>query len=119
MGEKKGFIQQRDNKLVYFRNFGSDSKHSDSYDPRDKDKKAEERGLLNKVIQLKNYHPRSSYYGLPDFLPALRALVGNKKAGDFNINFFDNNAVPQYAIIVKGGELARGTRKRTEVSRHT
>ncbi len=42
-------------------------------------------------------------------------MVGNKKAGDFNINFFDNNAVPQYAIIVKGGELAQGTRKRIEV----
>ncbi len=112
--DKKGFIQQRDNKLVYFRNFGSDPKHPDSYDPRDKDKPLEEKRLLNEVIQLKNYHPRSSYYGLPDFLPALRALVGNKKAGDFNINFFDNNAVPQYAIIVKGGELARGTRKRIE-----
>jgi len=112
--DKKGFIQQRDNKLVYFRNFGSDPKHPDSYDPRDKDKPPKERRLLNEVIHIKNYHPRSSYYGLPDFLPALRALVGNKKAGDFNINFFDNNAVPQYAIIVKGGELARGTRKRIE-----
>jgi PBSX family phage portal protein len=112
--DKKGFIQQRDNKLVYFRNFGSDPKHPDSYDPRDKDKPLKERRLLNEVIHIKNYHPRSSYYGLPDFLPALRALVGNKKAGDFNINFFDNNAIPQYAIIVKGGELARGTRKRIE-----
>lgn len=112
--DKKGFIQQRDNKLVYFRNFGSDPRHPDSYDPRDKDKPQAERRLLNEVIHLKNYHPRSSYYGLPDFLPAMRAFVGNKKAGDFNINFFENNAVPQYAIIVKGGELARGTRKRIE-----
>ena len=112
--DKKGFIQQRDNKLVYFRNFNSDPKNPDSYDPRDKDKPIAERRLLNEVIHLKNYHPRSSYYGLPDFLPAFRALIGNKKAGDFNINFFDNNAIPQYAIIVKGGELARGTRKRIE-----
>jgi capsid portal protein len=35
-------------------------------------------------------------------------------AGDFNIQFFENNAVPQYAILVKGGELAKGTRKRIE-----
>jgi PBSX family phage portal protein len=112
--DKKGFIQQRDNRMVYFRNFGSDPKDPDSFDPRDKDKPPEKRRLLNEVIHLKNYHPRSSYYGLPDFLPALRALIGNKKAGDFNITFFENNAVPQYAIIVKGGELARGTRKRIE-----
>jgi len=112
--DKKGFIQQRENKMVYFRNFGSDPAAPDSFDPRDRDKTNGKRKLLNEVIHLKNYHPRSSYYGLPDFLPALRALVGNKKAGDFNIQFFENNAVPQYAIIVKGGELARGTRKRIE-----
>jgi DNA invertase Pin-like site-specific DNA recombinase len=40
--------------------------------------------------------------------------TGNKKAGDFNITFFENNAVPRYAIVVKGGELARGTRKQIE-----
>ncbi|TET34829.1 MAG: phage portal protein [Planctomycetota bacterium] len=112
--DKKGFIQKRTNKMVYFRNFGSDPKSSDSFDPRDKDKPEAKRRLLNEIIHLKNYHPRSSYYGLPDFLPALRALVGNKKAGDFNIQFFENNAVPQYVIIVKGGELAKGTRKRIE-----
>lgn len=112
--DKKGYMQQRDNRLVYFRNFNSDPKALDSYDPRDRRKPVKERRLLNEVIHLKNYHPRSSYYGLPDFLPALRALIGNKKAGDFNINFFDNNAVPQYAILVKGGELAKGTRKRIE-----
>ena len=112
--DRKGYIQQRGSKLVYFRNFGSDPKHGDSYDPRDKDKEQGKKRLLNEVLHLKNYHPRSSYYGLPDFLPAMRALVGNKKVGDFNINFFDNNAIPQYAIIVKGGELAKGTRKRIE-----
>lgn len=112
--DKKGFIQVRDNKMVYFRNFGGDPKAPDSFDPRDADKLLPKRRLLNEIIHLKNYHPRSSYYGLPDFLPALRALVGNKKAGDFNISFFENNAIPQYAIIVKGGELAKGTRKRIE-----
>jgi HK97 family phage portal protein len=100
--------------MVYFRNFGSDPRHPDSYDPRDSDKPLSKRRLLNEVIHLKNYHPRSSYYGMPDFLPALRALIGNKKTGDFNISFFENNAVPQYAVIVKGGELASGTRKRIE-----
>ncbi|MFH0910803.1 MAG: phage portal protein, partial [Planctomycetota bacterium] len=112
--DKKGFIQQRDNKMVYFRNFGSDPNSPDSFDPRDKDKPENQRRPLTEIIHLKNYHPRSSYYGLPDFLPALRALVGNKQAGDFNIQFFENNAIPQYAIIVKGGELAKGTRKRIE-----
>ncbi|MHC4251735.1 MAG: phage portal protein [Planctomycetota bacterium] len=112
--DRKGFIQRRGTKLVYFRPFGSDPDSAVAFDPRDKDKPAGRRRRLNEVIHLKNYHPRSSFYGLPDFLPALRALVGNKMAGEFNIQFFENNAVPQYAIIVKGGELAKGTRKRVE-----
>jgi len=29
-------------------------------------------------------------------------------------DFLENNAIPQYATIVKGGELAYGTRKRIE-----
>ncbi len=112
--DKKGFIQRRGNKSVYFRPFGTDPGGPHAFDPRDEGKPPGRRRLLHEVIHLKNYHPRSSYYGLPDFLPALRALVGNKMAGDYNIQFFENNAVPQYAIIVKGGELAKGTRKRIE-----
>ena len=112
--DKKGFVQRRGNRAVYFRPFGTDPTSPLAFDPRDKGNPPGRRRLLHEVIHLKNYHPRSSYYGLPDFLPALRALIGNKMAGDFNIQFFENNAVPQYAIIVKGGELARGTRKRIE-----
>jgi|GEM_PF-474871 len=112
--DRRGFIQRRGLKSVYFRNFGTDPASPDAFDPRDRDKPPSRRRLCHEVIHLKNYHPRSSYYGLPDFLPALRALVGNKMAGDFNIQFFENNAVPQYAIIVKGGELAKGTRQRIE-----
>ena len=112
--DKKGFIQRRGNKSVYFRPFGTDPAGPHAFDPRDAGNPPGRRRLLHEVIHLRNYHPRSSYYGLPDFLPALRALIGNKMAGDFNIQFFENNAVPQYAIIVKGGELAKGTRKRIE-----
>jgi len=111
---KAGFVQEREGKsgrkLAYFRNFGSNPRHKSSYDPRDKKRLK----LLTEVIHLKNYHPRSSYYGLPDFLPATRALIGNKKIGDYNISFFENNAIPQYVIIVKGGELAKGTKKLIE-----
>ncbi|HHN46939.1 MAG TPA: phage portal protein [Planctomycetes bacterium] len=112
--DKRGFIQQRNGRMVYFRNFDSNPEDVNSFDPRDRRKPRNEWRPLNEIIHLKNYHPRSSYYGLPDFLSAFRALVGNQKAGDFNIQFFENNAVPQYAIIVKGGELAKGTRKRIE-----
>ncbi|MHC5059362.1 MAG: phage portal protein [Planctomycetota bacterium] len=112
--DKKGFVQRRGRRTVYFRPFGTTPDSPVAFDPRDKGKPPGRRRLLHEAIHLKNYHPRSSYYGLPDFLPALRALVGNKMAGDFNIQFFENNAVPQCVITVSGGEFAKGTRKRIE-----
>jgi hypothetical protein len=64
--DKNAFVQQRSNRMVYFCNLGNDAKGADAYDPRDKDKPPETCRLLNEVIDLKNYHPRSSYCGLPD-----------------------------------------------------
>ena len=58
--DKKGYIQKRGNSMVYFRNFGSDPKDTGSFDPRDKNKPQAKRRLLNEIIHIKNYHPRSS-----------------------------------------------------------
>ncbi|HWP37356.1 MAG TPA: hypothetical protein VNL18_07360 [Gemmatimonadales bacterium] len=49
--DKKGLIQQRDNKTVYVHHFRSDPQHADSFGPRDKDKRPKNR-------RLPNIHPR-------------------------------------------------------------
>jgi hypothetical protein len=48
----------------------------------------------NELIVLRNYTPRSDYYGLPDHIPALAAIAGWRAQAEFNVRFFDNQAVP-------------------------
>ena len=68
--------------------------------------KKEKRG--NEIIHIYNYTSRSDYYGVPDVLPAMRALLADRAAMEFNISFFDNHAVPAYAVTVTGTDLDEG-----------
>ncbi len=44
-------------------------------------------------------------YGIADILPALAALLGDNAASDYNLQFFENNAVPRYAVTISGGRV--------------
>lgn len=102
--DKKGFVQIRSGKKVYFKNFGDE-------DEIDKKTGLKKEGLddeqrANEIIQFRNYTSRSDYYGLPDIIPALGAVAGQKSARDYNIQFFENNAIPQYFITITGARLS-------------
>jgi HK97 family phage portal protein len=65
--------------------------------------------LSNKKIELEGRHlayysPRSRFYGEPDYLAALPALVNISKIDAFNSAFFDNSARADKAIVFEGGE---------------
>jgi PBSX family phage portal protein len=62
-------------------------------------------GAPNEVIHLKKYSPTSGYYGVPDIVAAQHAVAGNAFAQRFNLDYFENKAVPRYAIILKGATL--------------
>jgi len=49
-----------------------------------------------------NYSPRSSFYGLPDIMPAIGAIQGDLSRRDYNISFFDNFGIPAYAVFITG-----------------
>lgn len=59
----------------------------------------------NEIFFLKIPHPKSIYYGVPNFIPAISAIKGNLNIRDFFFQYFEHNAVPQYAVIVKGAHL--------------
>lgn len=59
----------------------------------------------NEVIHLYNYTSRSDYYGIPDVLPALRSLILDYEALEYNIDFFENNAMPAYAVTITGADM--------------
>lgn len=68
-------------------------------------------GSPNEVIHIKKYSPTSGYYGIPDIIAAKQAVAGNEFAARFNLDYFENKAVPRHLITLKGAKL--GTRAET------
>lgn len=92
--ERDGFVQIISNKAVFFRNFGKDDP-----DPIKRDSNP------NEVIHFKRYSPSSTFYGVPAIVSAKSAVAGNKFAADFNIDYFENKAVPRHVIILQGATI--------------
>jgi PBSX family phage portal protein len=86
---------------VYFRNFGD----STTKDPINGDSNP------NELIHFKLYTPNNSYYGIPPSVSALPAIIGDKFAKQFNIDYFENKAIPRYAIILKGVKLSEKSKR--------
>lgn len=103
------FIQIRGKNKVWFKRVGYE---------KDLDYQTgeyHEKGSLNpkrratEIMQIKNYTSRSDYYGIPDVVPALSAILGDKERQEYNTSFFDNHAIPAYAVTVTGAELDEET----------
>ena len=94
--KRDGFVQIINNRAVFFRNFG-DRKTKDPVgnDPRP-----------NEVIHFKKYSPTNGYYGVSDIMSAMHAVTGNEFSARFNLDYFENKAVPRYVIVTKGGTLS-------------
>jgi PBSX family phage portal protein len=93
---RDGFVQIISNRAVFFRNFG-DKK---TVDPIGHDSRP------NEIIHLKKYTPTHGYYGIPDIIAAMTAVTGNEFSSRFNLDYFENKAVPRYVIVIKGGNLS-------------
>jgi PBSX family phage portal protein len=91
---RDGFTQIIAGKIVYFRNFGATNVNPITDDPRP-----------NEVIHFKAYSPLNTFYGVPDILSAYLSLKGDQLAAQFNIDYFENKAVPRYIVVVKGARL--------------
>jgi PBSX family phage portal protein len=99
---RDGFIQIVQDKLTFFRNFG-DRTTADYFgkDPRP-----------NEVMHFKKHSPKNSYYGVPDIIAAMSSVAGEKFSSEYNLDYFENKAVPRYALIVKGAKLSSQSERR-------
>lgn len=98
------YAQKRSGKLVWFKRFGLDG----TVDKRNggwSDTKLRSEFAANELIVVRNYTPRSSFYGLPDHISALPALAGWRAQAEFNVKFFDRHAVPAMAVVVEGADI--------------
>jgi PBSX family phage portal protein len=93
--QRDGFVQISANQAQFFSNFG-DSKTNNPIGS----------GAPNELIHIKRYSPTSSYYGVPDVVAAQQAIAGNEFAARFNLEFFENKAVPRHLITLKGANLS-------------
>jgi PBSX family phage portal protein len=92
---RDGFVQVVYNRYTYFRNFGDTTTQDQiGTDPRP-----------NEVIHFKRYSPTNTYYGIPDIMSASKAIAGDEFAARYNLDYFENKAVPRYIIISKGAKL--------------
>jgi len=94
--KRDGFVQISADKAQFFRNFGDNVPNPIGTDTEP-----------NELIHMKRYSPTSSYYGVPDIVAAQAAIAGNKFAADFNLEYFENKAVPRHLITLKGANLGQ------------
>ncbi len=101
--DRDGFVQLTNSstRAIFFRNFGD----LETADPISEDPNP------NEIIAVKIFSPNSSYYGIPPSTSAIAAIIGDKFAKEYNIDFFENKAVPRYAVIIKGVKLSNTSKK--------
>lgn len=92
---RDGYVQIIGKRVTYFRKFGETNPAPIGDDERP-----------NEIIHFKKYNPTNTYYGLPDIIPAINNISGNEFAERFNIEYFENKAVPRYLIITKNAKLS-------------
>lgn len=100
--DRDGYVQIISNRAVFFRNFG-DKK---TVDPIGGDPNP------NEIIHFKTYSPTNGYYGVPKIMSAMQAVLGNELSSRYNLDYFENKAVPRYVIVIKGGVLSPASEKR-------
>ena len=99
---RDGFVQVVYNRYTFFRNFGDiETPDQIGTDPQP-----------NEVIHFKVFTPSNTYYGVPDVLSAKNAVAGDEFAQRFNLDYFENKAVPRYIITVKGAKLTADSERK-------
>lgn len=93
--QRDGFCQIIGRDVVFFRNFGDQNTPNPVTDDP----------APNEIIHFRKYSPTSLYYGVPDIIAAKSALGGNEFASRYNLDYFENKAVPRHVIVVRGASL--------------
>lgn len=97
---RDGFVQYVGSRPIYFRNFGDRSTPNPFGS-----------GTPNEIIHFKRYSPEDTFYGVPEVTSAIVAIAGNKFANNYNIEFFENKAVPRYIVKTRGINLSLAQQK--------
>jgi PBSX family phage portal protein len=99
--DRDGYVQLANRNAVFFRNF----QDFETSDPINDDPSP------NEVLHFKLYSPNHTYYGVPPSVSVISAIIGDKFAKEYNIDYFENKAIPRYAIVLKGVKLSEASKR--------
>lgn len=66
----------------------------------------------NEYLMLKSYNPKNRFYGVPDYLGSAAGIILDRYAAGYNIKRFENNAIPETIITIKGTVLSREAKEK-------
>ena len=88
-----GFVQQLNGEYSHFRMFGIPEEELP-------DRLAEKAPTA--ILPFLRYMPWSPFYGIPSIMPAWNAVALMVLVAEYNLHFFANNAIPDYAVLLEG-----------------
>ncbi len=90
-----GYVQQKNGEYAHFAKYGADLSGLASNDPLGMEGRTS-------LIHFCRYFPWSLYYGIPPIMPAWNRLALMVLEAEYNLTFFNNNAIPDYAVVLEG-----------------
>jgi PBSX family phage portal protein len=110
-----GYVQIRQGRRRYFGEagdrYGEDPTFVDAETGEvASDASALENEPANELIFVPNPTPLSLYYGIPDWVAAMRTMAADEAAQEWNHDIFDNLGIPHYAVKVYGGTLTEDSK---------
>ena len=110
-----GYVQIRQGRRRYFGEagdrYGDDPILVDAENGKVADSAEKlENDPANELIFVPNPSPLSLYYGIPDWVAAMRTMAADEAAQEWNHDIFDNLGIPHYAVKVYGGTLTEDSK---------
>lgn len=113
-GAGYGYVQERKGETRYFGE-APDRATGDQYVDAESGDTADSVGNVstpaNDLIFVPNPSPISLWYGVPDWVAEIPTMMADKAAKEFNGDFFEYDAIPQFLVIVEGGTLSEDARE--------
>lgn len=107
-----GYVQVLDGNTRYFGEPGDRYKSPPTFvDAKSGQVGQDVQNPANELIYVRNPSPLSFYYGIPDWVSAIRTITADEAAKDYNRDFFEFNTIPRMAIKVSGGTLTEESKQ--------
>lgn len=96
------YVQVRNEKKVYFKRFGADGNYTASKGEPTSEKTGDD--VANEVVVLKQYTPRSPYYGIPKWVSGVPAVAEFTAIREYNVSWFESGGTGDRSVHVKADD---------------